>query len=118
MKGWYGRPICLLDVPGSLWITADGDFVGHVNGGYFASALDVFESKLRNLWNAAGRPQYGHANAGFASISDALSRASQGYSQRRVFNKVGPTGVVGVTSSLWRVGPQPPVGATPGAPRS
>jgi len=115
MKGWYGRPICLLDVPGSLWITADGDFVGHVNGGYFASALDVFESKLRNLWNAAGRPQYGHANAGFASISDALSRASQGYSQRRVFNKVGPTGVVGVTSSLWRVGPEPPVGATPGA---
>lgn len=114
MKGWYGRPICLLDVPGSLWITADGDFVGYVNGGYFASALDVFESKLRDLWRAAGQPQYGVCNAGFASISDALSRASQGYSQRRQFNKVGPTGVVGATSSLWRVGPQPVVGATPG----
>jgi hypothetical protein len=47
----------------------------------------------------------------FTSIGDALARASGGNSQRRVFNKVGPTGVVGVTSSLWRVGPQPAAGA-------
>lgn len=107
---WYGRPICLLDVPGSLWITADGDFVGYVNGGYFGSALDFIEEKLRLLWKEMGRPQYGVCNAGFSSISDALSRASQGYSQRRQINKVGPTGVVGGTSSLWRVGPQPVAG--------
>jgi len=115
MRGWYGRPICLLDVPGSLWITADGDFVGHVNGGQFASALDYFETRLKRVWNALSTPQYGYCNAGFASISDALSRASQGYSQRRPFNKIGPTGVVGVTSSLWRVGPQPAAGVAPGA---
>lgn len=115
MRGWYGRPICLLDVPGSLWITADGDFVGHVNGGYFASAWDYFEDRLRRLWNEIAKPQYGYCNAGFASISDALSRASQGYSQRRPYAKVGPTGVVGVTSSLWRVGPQPAAGGAPGA---
>lgn len=108
---WYGRPICLLDVPGSLWITADGDFIGHVNGGYFASALDFFEAKLKRYLKELSRPQYGYANAGFASISDALARASQGNSQRRQFNKVGPTGVVAATSSLWRVGPQPVAGA-------
>jgi len=115
MRGWYGRPICLLDVPGSLWITADGDFVGHVRGGFAASAYDWAEDRLRRLWKAAGRPQYGYCNAGFASISDALSRASQGYSQRRPFNKVGPTGVIAVTSSLWRVGPQPIAGTAPAA---
>lgn len=114
MKGWYGRPICLLDVPGSLWIGADGDFYGHINGGLFGSVFDWVEDRFRKLWIAAGRPQYGFAPAGFASISDALSRASQGYSQRRQFNKVGPTGVTGVTSSLWRIGPQPAVGDTPG----
>lgn len=113
MRGWYGRPICILDVPGSLWITADGDFVGYVNGGYFASALDVFEQKLKRIWRALGQPQYGYMNAGFSSISDALSRATQGFSQRRVFNKVGPTGVVAVTSSLYRVGPQPVAGTAP-----
>lgn len=111
MKGWYGRPICLLDVPGSLWITADGDFVGYVNGGYFASAVDFFGDRLRRLWKESGRLQHGYANVGFASISEALSRASQGFSQRLAFNKVGPTGVVGVTSSLWRVGPQPAAGS-------
>jgi hypothetical protein len=115
MRGWYGRPICLLDVPGSLWITADGDFVGNINGGSFASVYDWVEDRFRRLWVAAGRPRYGYADAGFSSISDALSRASQGYSQRRPFNKVGPTGVVGVTSSLWRVGPQPAAGAAPAA---
>lgn len=115
MRGWYGRPICLLDVPGSLWITADGDFVGTIREGMFASAYDFAEDKLRRLWKAAGRPQYGYCNAGFASISDALSRASQGYSQRRNFNKVGPTGVVAVTSSLWRSGVQPIAGSAPAA---
>jgi hypothetical protein len=108
---WYGRPICLLDVPGSVWITADGNFVGEFARGGFMSALDAFEDYLRRLWKASGRVQHGYANQGFASVGDALLRASQGYSQRRPFNKVGPTGVVGVTSSLWRVGPQPAAGS-------
>ena len=111
MKGWYGRPIVLRDVPGSVWITADGDFVGTFGRGSFMSALDAFEAWHKRFWKEAGRPQYGVANAGFASISDALLRASTGNSQRRPFNKVGPTGVVGATSSLWRVGTQPAAGA-------
>jgi hypothetical protein len=107
MRGWYGRPICLVDVPGSVWITADGDFIGHFNRGWHVSAVEA----LNRFWRDLGRPQFGYANAGFTSISDALSRASQGYSQRRQINKVGPTGVVGATSTLWRVGPQPAGGS-------
>jgi len=107
MRGWYGRPICLLDVPGSVWITADGDFIGTFSRGWYDSALDAFE----RFWIASGRPQHGYANAGFASISDSLFRASTGNSIRRQINKVGPTGVIGATSSLWRVGPQPVAGA-------
>jgi hypothetical protein len=111
MRGWYGRPICLLDVPGSVWITADGDFVGTFHRGGYMTAMDA----LKAWWDRAGHVQHGYAGAGFASISDALSRASQGYSQRRPVNKVGPTGVVGVTSTLWRVGPQPAAGGAGGA---
>lgn len=114
MKGWYGRPICLLDVPGSVWITADGDFVGEFSRGSFFGAMDAFEDWLRRAVRESGRVQHGMAAAGFASIGDALSRASQGYSQRRPFNKVGPTGVVGASSSLWRLGPQPAAGSAPG----
>jgi hypothetical protein len=112
---WYGRPICIRDVPGSVWIDRHGDFVGKFNGGLFGSALDNFEDYLKRIWREAGRPQQAVLNAGFTSISDALSRASQGFSQRRQFNKIGPTGVVAVTSSLWRVGPQPIAGGAPAA---
>lgn len=114
MKGWYGRPIHLTDVPGSVWIDAQGNFRGDIRGGAFMSALDTAEEGIKRYIKRFGEgllvPQHGQLNAGFASISDALLRASQGYAQRRPFNKVGPTGVVGVSSSLWRVGPQPAAG--------
>jgi len=117
---WYGPPINLADCPGSVWIGGDGDFVGDFDRGFFASAADSLASHLRNLWKAAGRPFYvrehRHApvfGAGCASISDALARASSGYSQllNGGIAKSGPTGVVGSASSLWRVGSQPAGGA-------
>lgn len=111
MRGWYGSPINICDVPGSLWIDRDGEFLGNFDRGFFASAYDAFNDHLKRNWRVLSTPQYGYCGAGFASISDALARASQGYSQRRPFNKVGPTGVVGGTSSLWRVGPQPAAGS-------
>jgi hypothetical protein len=115
MRGWYGDPIVLRDVPGSVWITKDGDFVGEFSRGYFMSAMDSLEEFARRFWRESGRPQYGVANAGFSSISDALSRATRGFGQDRFFNKAGPTGVSGVSSSLWRVGNQPAAGSAPAA---
>lgn len=111
MKGWYGPPIHILDCPGSVRVCADGDFIGPFERGIFMSGLDA----LREAYKRAAAVPPGVFYAGFTSISDALSRASGGFGQFRVFNKVGPTGVVAVTSSLWRVGPQPPVGDTPAA---
>lgn len=115
MKDWYGRPIHLTDVPGSVWIDAQGNFRGDIRGGAFMSALDTAEDGikrwLKRFGNGLSEPQYAQMNAGFASISAALERASQGYAQRRPFNKIGATGVVGVTSSLWRVGAQPAAGS-------
>lgn len=111
---WYYKPICLLDVPGSVWITADGDFVGDFERGAFASALDRLADHFRDLWKAAGKPIYipePSLGVGFTSISDVLTRASSGDGQVWNFQKVGPTGVVSVASSLWRVGNQPAAGS-------
>ena len=110
MKGWYGPPIPILDCPGSVRVCGDGDFIGPFERGYFMTAIDA----LREAYRRAAAVPPGKFYAGFTSISDALARASGGYGQFRVFNKVGPTGVVAVTSSLWALGPQPPVGAAPG----
>lgn len=113
---WYGQPINIRDVPGSVWITPDGDFVGEFERGSYDSALDSFARHVRNLWESAGKPVYRPDpcfNVGFTSISDALSRASSGNAQMLHGNiaKTGPTGVVGSASSLWRVGPQPTAGS-------
>lgn len=106
MKGWYGPPIHLLDTPGSVRVARGGDFVGQFGASRFSIGLD------RATYKAIQQRQM---MAGFASISDALSRASQGYRQSVPFNKVGSTGVAGVSNSLWRAGPQPASGAAPAA---
>ena len=115
MKDWYGPPIHLLDCPGSVRVCKDGDFIGPFDRGYFMSALDSLHEALKR----AGRIQPNTLYVGFASISDAILRASSGYGQvpGGAIGKSGPTGVVGVTSSLHKVGTQPPAGAAaPAAP--
>lgn len=112
-RRWYGPPINLRDVPGSVWITADGDFYGRFSKGFFASAYDEIEARARRYWREIGRQsRQPMAAAGFASISDALSRASQGFRQfpSGTILKSGPTGALNVTSTLWRVGSSPQAG--------
>lgn len=115
MKGWYGPPINLRDVPGSVWVDGQGEFSGTFERGGFASAADSMKDYLKRLWIEAGRPIYHQEclNVGFASIGDALFRASSG--NRQIINgqiqKAGPTGVVAVSSSLWRLGNMPAAGA-------
>lgn len=114
-RDWYGPPCNIRDVPGSLWVTGGGDFVGDFGRGGFASALDALGDHLRQFWARVDRErsfrefQFG---VGFTSISDALSRASSGNGQwlNGLIAKTGPTGVVGAASSLWRVGAMPSAG--------
>lgn len=117
MKGWYGPPINLRDLPGSVWLGGDGDFCGDFDRGFFDSAEDAFGRLLAREaehWRRALHPDIlaQYASVGFASISDALSRASSG--NRQLINgniaKTGPTGVSNVASSLWRVGAMPAAG--------
>jgi hypothetical protein len=109
MKGWYGGPINIRDIPGSVWINKDGTFTGKFNRGYFGTALDSLEDHFRSTFMQ--QPEYGMARVGFTSVSDALARATQGFSQRRPFNKAGPTGASLASSTLWRVGTTPAAGS-------
>jgi len=105
MRGWYGTPIALLDTPGCVKIGSDGDFVGRLGLNKFSVGLE---------WSVFQMLERARMMAGFASISDALSRRSQGYGQDALVTKVGPTGVAGVTSSLYGLGTTPVAGAAPG----
>ena len=55
---WYGPPVNLSDVPGSVWVCGDGDFVGDIDRGFFSSAADSMADHIRSLWRRAGRPIY------------------------------------------------------------
>jgi hypothetical protein len=121
MRGWYGPPINIRDVPGSLWLTGDGDFVGDFGRGGFASAADALRDHLKSFFRRLeferGFSQHAFG-VGFTSISDALARASSGDGQMLnggQIAKSGSTGVVGSASSLWRQGSQPASGATSAA---
>ena len=121
MAGWYGPAIHIGDVPGNLYITADGDFRGDFERGAFASALDALRDHLVQFWKRVERERaFSDAmlGVGFPSISDALARASSGDGQflnAGPIAKTGPTGVANVASSLWRVGAAPQAGVTPSA---
>lgn len=112
-RGWYGPPIPILDLPGSVKVTGSGDFIGDFDRGYFACAWDQLSEFRRRI----SRPR-AMAYTGLASISDALSEASGGKSQilgGGNTQKVGTTGVVGSTNSLFRVGNTPAAGAAAAA---
>jgi hypothetical protein len=116
MVGWHGAPINLRDVPGSVWVTADGDFIGDFERGGFASAFDALRDHLKQFWARVERDaafrEYSFG-VGFTSIGDALARASSGDSQilhGGMISKTGPAAVAGSASSLWRVGTMPTAG--------
>lgn len=115
MKDWYGPPIAVAGVPGNVWAMKGGDFRGRIGAGQFASALDFGVSRAKRIASGFSKRQSTTMNAGFSSLSDMIAEATSGKRREIVMQKAGSTGVVAVTSSLWRQGNQPSGGATPAA---
>lgn len=115
MVGFHGPiPILVGNTPGRVFATNDGDFVGNIKGGHFASLADFtwhkLEKKIKQMKNS------NTLYAGFSSLSDLISEAtSAGKSQNAFFAKTGVTGVANVANSLWDVGAQPAAGGSTAA---
>ena len=116
MADWYGPPIAMAGVPGSVWAHRGGDFRGPIEAGGFLSALDwsVMRLKAMQMSEVLNRAR-AYPVMGFTSLSDLISEASGGKMRRYYWQKAGSTGVVGVTNSLWGLGPQPAAGANASA---
>jgi hypothetical protein len=115
MRNWYGPPIPVAGVPGAVWAHKGGDFHGRIRSGQFVSGLDWALMRLKRASREWARKSVSQANAGFASLSDLIAEASAGKRREFFWNKVGATGVVGVTNSLWGLGNQPAAGANAAA---
>lgn len=115
-NAWYGHPVNLTDVPGSVWICGDGDFVGSFDRGFLASAADSLADHLRRLWSAAGKPIYipeQQLGAGFADVADAIERMRTGYRQYLAGGNIVKTAGIsnGRALTFWGVGSLPVAGA-------
>jgi len=119
---WYGPPIALSGVPGAVYATRDGDFIGYCDAGQFGNAYDRAEDTVRRLARmlrarvARGvRVHHGALYAGFASLSDLIAEATAGKRREWTWAKSGTVGVLGSTNTLWRVGTFPAAGGSAAA---
>lgn len=112
MRGWYGPPIAIANVPGTIYACGDGDFVGGIRGGYYSTLFDLQLERMQKAWRRSARRRELCYGTGFASLSDLINEfTAQGKGQVFPFAKVGTTGVANVANSLWDVGVQPAAGS-------
>ena len=115
--GWYGPPIPLAGVPGRVFVTGAGDYVGPIKGGYFASLADYGADRYKRVMREWSRRQQYQFNTGFASLSDLITEATTGgKSQWLMYQKTGVAGPAATSSAfLWAQGAMPSAGANAGA---
>lgn len=114
VKDWYGPPIAVANVPGTVYARGGGDFVGAIKGGYYSNLRDIAEARLKRIIREQGVSM----NAGIASLSAAINAATTAGRMRRfAYLKGALTGVAGAASTVFYTGSHPPAGAiAAGAP--
>jgi hypothetical protein len=112
MHGWYGPPIALASVPGSVWATGDGDFVGPITAGRLAHAYDYLRDRVRARIRHIGRSQMTKLGSGFVDLADVTS--SLHTTQYLNFYKDVTTNGL-ITASYWGLGGVPSAGANAAA---
>lgn len=111
---WYGPPIKVSGVPGEVYIGRDGDFVGKLRTSGEVGITERALNGYKRFLKRHRRMTAGDLNA-FANLSALISAMTGGKAQRLYFQKVGTTGVVASTNTLWYVGNQPSAGAAAAA---
>ena len=113
MRDWYGPPIPVAHCYSPIFATPGGDFHGVLQAGKFGTLLDYHLAKLERAYRRWVRRGGATLHAGFSSFSDLVAEYSAGKRNIWPVQKVGTTGVAGVTNSLWRVGNQPAAASAP-----
>ena len=100
MRGWYGPPIPVGNVPGRVFATGDGDFCGPIRGGYVTSAFEYTLNRLIQARSRMARKHSSQLNVGFASLSDLISEATVGGKRQDfMYANTGVTCVANVSNN-------------------
>lgn len=113
MRGWYGPHIALAGVPGAVYVTRDGDFVGKLDAGAEMSKHDRLadmvsrERRRRLAAMARGRKQLG----AFGSLDAIVAAATAAKYQRLWMQKTGTAAsVLGAAMDLYHTAGFPAAG--------
>jgi hypothetical protein len=108
---WYGPPVAMGGVPGAVFVTGGGDFIGEYRGPRHASAVDramdiLREEKFRRYKRAR------YQRGAFSGLSALIAAKTGGKSVTMLFNKTGtaPTAANGAMD-LWMAAGQPAAGS-------
>jgi hypothetical protein len=106
-----------MGVPGRVYITGKGDYVGSIRGGYFANMYDYAHDRYQRVMREWTRRQRSQLNTGFASLSDLISEATVGgKSQTLYYQKTGAAKVAAAyCQDMWNKGAVPAAGSNGGA---
>jgi hypothetical protein len=115
-RSWYGPPVALGGVPGNVYVTAGGEFVGRIDMGDHMTPMDVIEAALKRESRRRFQRAHHRQLGAYTGLSDLLSKVSGGKKQNILFQKVGiAANAIGNSNELWTRGNQPVAGAAGGA---
>lgn len=113
MTGWYGSPIAIGTVAGKVFACGDGDFIGRVDDGSFASLADRTWDRMRTITKQMAQESKTRSDVGFSSLSDMISKWTQdNKGQTLTFMKTqNVSGISGRIASNWATTGSPGAGA-------
>lgn len=117
-KGWHGPPIPVLNIPGRIYITGEGDYVGAIQGGFYASLFDYVYQKIRAAEKRWQKNQRNCLNTGFSSLSDLISEATTGGKGQDIYYQKTSTvakPAAAYCQDLWNMAAVPVAGSNGGA---
>jgi hypothetical protein len=116
MREWYGPPVPVSNVPGSVWAGRGGEFMGPIAGGGFAGLTDYYRDRVRRIARNFARKQQATCHAGFASFTDLMTEAvTNGKAQYLPFVKSETAGSTIAVRTSWTESGYPAAGSAPAA---
>lgn len=111
-RSWYGPPVPIAGVPGRVFATGDGDFIGECRAGSEVAGVERAIETFKRIERQKFKRAYWKMRGSFSSLSALITAATAGKQCRMNFSKVGtaPTAIGGAID-LWGVGNQPAAGA-------
>lgn len=120
MRGWYGPPIAVDGVPGQVFVTGDGDFIGECREGFEVTFMDRAEQlrrRIKSALRAASGNNKNRLSVGFATLEELINNAKyNGKAQQLQYSKTGQSSSnAGAGDLFFASGAIPAVGANASA---